>query len=147
MTIHTSHPTDMKVTRSKIIARGLTNRCPNCGGRTLFREGTLFEVNKNCPRCGLFFNRGNDEGFFLGSLSLNYGVTTVCFLVPLALLAFYEVISARVAIVLALIGAFGVPALLYRSSRSWWLMNYYFFLPHHLPANGGVERAGEDTNR
>ncbi len=137
----------MKVTRGQIIARGLTNRCPNCGSRTLFREGTLFEVNKTCPRCGLIINRGNDEGFYLGSLSLNYGVTLVCFLLPVALLAFYDAISARVAIALALVGAVVVPALLYRPSRSWWLMNYYFFLPHHLPANGGVERAGEDANR
>jgi len=25
-------------------------------------------------------------------------------------------------------------------------MNYYFFLPHHLPANGGTGRAGGDAN-
>jgi hypothetical protein len=34
----------------------------------------------------------------------------------------------------------------YRSSRSWWLMNYYFFLPQHLPANGGKGRGGDDDN-
>jgi hypothetical protein len=36
--------------------------------------------------------------------------------------------------------------LFYRSSRSWWLMNYYLLFPHHLPANGGKGRAGEDDN-
>ncbi|HVS52381.1 MAG TPA: DUF983 domain-containing protein [Opitutaceae bacterium] len=136
----------MKVTRGQIIARGLTNRCPNCGSRTLFKPGTLFQLNKACPACGFRFERDNDEGFFLGSMSLNYGVTLVCFLLPVLLLWYYKVIGGTTAAVLAVFGAFGFPALFYRSSRSWWLMNYYFFLPHHLPANGGKGRGGEDEN-
>lgn len=136
----------MKVTRVQIIARGLTNRCPNCGGRTLFKAGTFFQVNKECPACGFKIERGNDEGFFLGSMSLNYGVTLVCFLLPVMLLAYHKVIGTTPAVVLAAIGALAFPALFYRSSRSWWLMNYYLFLPQHLPANGGTGRAGEDDN-
>ena len=104
-------------------------------------------VNPDCPSCGFKIERSNDEGFFLGSMSLNYGVTLVCFLLPVAILAFRGVIGATTAIVLAVSGAIVFPALFYRSSRSWWLMNYYFFLPHHLPANGGTGRAGEDDNR
>jgi uncharacterized protein (DUF983 family) len=134
----------MNVTRGQIIARGLTNRCPNCGGRTLFQAGTYFKTNKECPRCGLKIER--DEGFFLGSMSLNYGVTLVGFLTPVMLLAYYGVMSATWASVLAVLGAFGFPILFYRSSRSWWLMNYYFFLPHHLPANRRPLAAGEDEN-
>ena len=137
----------MTVTRAQIVVRGLTNRCPNCGQRTLFKEGSLFRVNPDCPSCGFKIERSNDEGFFLGSMSLNYGVTLVCFLLPVAILAFRGVIGATTAIVLAVSGAIVFPALFYRSSRSWWLMNYYFFLPHHLPANGGTGRAGEDDNR
>ena len=38
----------------------------------------LFQLNKCCPACGLKFER--DEGFFLGSMSLNYGVTIFIFL-------------------------------------------------------------------
>lgn len=136
----------LKVTRGQIVARGLTNRCPNCGGRTLFKPGTLFEVNRACPACGLPIERDKDEGFYLGSLSLNYGVTLVCFLLPVALLAYKHVIGTTTAVVVALIGAVLFPALFYRSSRSWWLMNYYIVLPHHLPANGGAAKAGEDAN-
>jgi hypothetical protein len=80
-------------------------------------------------------------------MSLNYGVTLVCFLLPIAILAFNGVIGVTTAIVLSVMGAVVFPALFYRSSRSWWLMNYYFFLPHHLPANGGTGRSGEDDNR
>ena len=79
-------------------------------------------------------------------MSLNYGVTLICFLTPVMLLAYFKVISTTTAIVLAGVGSIAFPALFYRSSRSWWLMNYYLFLPHHLPANGGKGRAGEDDN-
>lgn len=123
----------MRVTRGQIIARGLTNRCPNCGAKKLFKDGTLFELNHACPDCGLPIER--DEGFFLGSMSLNYGVTLVFFLTPVMLLAYKKVIGLTPAMILAGIGAVVVPALFYRSSRSWWLMNYYLFLPQHLPAN------------
>ncbi len=136
----------MNVTRLQVVARGLTHRCPNCGARTLFAPGKLFQVNKSCSACGFRFERDNDEGFFLGSMSLNYGMTLVCFLTPVMLLAYYKVISTTVAIVLAGVGAILFPALFYRSSRSWWLMNYYLLFPHHLPANGGKGRAGEDDN-
>lgn len=136
----------MNVSRAQIVRRGLANCCPNCGARTLFKPGTLFQINSQCASCGFQFEKNDDEGFFLGSMSLNYGVTLVCFLLPVLLLWYFKVIGDTAAIVLAGIGAIGFPALFYRSSRSWWLMNYYFFLPHHLPANGGKGRAGEDDN-
>ena len=126
----------LRVTRPQIVARGLTNRCPNCGGRTLFQPGAWFTVNPECPDCGLKIER-DDEGFFIGAMSLNYGATLVFFLTPVALLAYNGVIGSTAAIVLGAIGALGVPVLLYRSSRSWWLMNYYIFLPRQLPANRG----------
>lgn len=131
----------MKVTRWQIVARGLTNRCPNCGGRTLFQRGSFFAVNQSCPRCGLPIER--DEGFFLGSMSLNYGVTIIGWLTPVALLWHGGALSGRVAAILAGAGAIFVPVLFYCSSRSWWLMNYYLVLPHHLPANRDMARDGE----
>jgi uncharacterized protein (DUF983 family) len=132
----------VKVSRLQIVVRGLTNRCPNCGGRTLFQEGSLFRVNPSCTRCGLSIER--DEGSFMGSMSLNYGVTLVVFLTPLAILAWLGKIGITTAIVLAGVGSIAIPALLYRPSRSWWLMNYYFFVPHHLPANQRPVAQDED---
>ena len=134
----------MKITRGQIIARGLTNRCPNCGGRTLFKAGTFFEVNKECPQCGFKIER--DDGFFIGSMSLNYGVTLVFFFGPVILLAYYQVIGVALASVLAGVGALLFPVLFYRSSRSWWLMNYYFFVPQHLPANRAASAIRRDEN-
>jgi uncharacterized protein (DUF983 family) len=134
----------MNVTQSQIIQRGLTNRCPNCGGKTLFRAGKPLELNHECPQCGLKLER--EEGFFLGAMALNYGVTCCVFLTPLALLWYYGVLSNTVAAVAAIVAALLVPLLLYRSSRSWQLMLYYFFLPQHLPANRRGHSVHYDEN-
>jgi uncharacterized protein (DUF983 family) len=134
----------MKVTQGQIIARGLTNSCPNCGGGRLFKEGTLFQLNDECPDCRLRFEK--DEGFFLGAMALNYGVTVVVFLVPVVLAWYAGWLSGRVAVGLAIGLSLVMPMLLYRSSRSWQLMLYYFFLPQHLPANRRQLEAGEDEN-
>jgi uncharacterized protein (DUF983 family) len=123
----------MHVTRNEIILRGLTQRCPNCGGRRLFLPGKPFTLALNCPDCGLKLER--DEGSFLGSVALNYGVTVTCFLTPIALAWYLGWIPDLPAEIMAVGGALLVPILLYRSARSWWLANYYVFLPHHLPAN------------
>lgn len=134
----------MRVTQQQIIQRGLTNRCPNCGGKTLFQPEKPLELNRACPQCGLKLER--EEGFFLGAMALNYGVTCLVFLTPIALLWYYGVLSSMVAAIAAIAAALLVPLLLYRSSRSWQLMLYYFFLPQHLPANRRELSGHEDEN-
>lgn len=134
----------MKVTQGQVIARGLTNCCPNCGGGHLFKDGTLFQLNDACPDCRLRFER--DEGFFLGAMALNYGVTVVVFLVPVVLAWYAGWLSGRVAVGLAIGLSLVMPMVLYRSSRSWQLMLYYFFLPQHLPANRRALDGHEDEN-
>lgn len=124
----------MKVTQGQIIARGLSNRCPNCGERTLFPAGS-FRINRCCPRCETGFDRG--EGFFLGPWVLNYTVTVFGFVVPLVVLGARQVLPLPLAIPLIAVGCLGLPLLLYRCSWSWWLMLYFFFLPQKLPANCG----------
>jgi uncharacterized protein (DUF983 family) len=134
----------MKVTHGQIITRGLSNRCPNCGGRTLFKEGTLFELNLQCKSCGLKIEK--DEGFYLGAMAINYGVTCICFLSPVAIMWYYGILGNRTATVLAIVLALGVPVILYRASRSWQLMLYYSMLPQHLPANRRQLEGMEDEN-
>jgi hypothetical protein len=79
-------------------------------------------------------------------MSINYGVTVFVFLTPVLVLWLTGVISGQVAAVAALVGAVLFPMLFYRSSRSWWLMAYYYFLPQHLPANLRELEDGEDDN-
>ena len=134
----------LTVTRGQIVARGLTHRCPNCGARGLFTPGSPFRLAEACPACGLRFER--DEGSFLGAISLNYGVTVCGFLVPVLVAYLAGWIGGMTAVVLAGAGAVLFPVLFYRSSRSWWLMNYYLVMPRHLPANQRAIAADEDEN-
>jgi hypothetical protein len=94
-------------------------------------------MNDQCPACGFALQGAGDEGFYLRATSLNFGVTLTCFLFPVLLLAYVQWISVLTAEVMAFAGSLIVPVLLYRASRSWGLMNYYFFFPDDLPFNGG----------
>ena len=95
-------------------------------------------MHTECPACDFKYEGvGGNEGFYLRSTSLNFGVTLIGYLVPVLALAYNRKISMLAAEVSAIAGAFVVPVLLYRPSRSWGLMNYYFFFPGELPANGG----------
>ena len=123
----------MNVTRGQIVARGLANRCANCGGHTLFQPGMHFRINERCADCGLKFDRG--DGFFLGPFVINYTVTVAVFIVPVLLLNLSGAIGTIPAIVAAGAGALLIPILLYRRSWSWWLMTYFYFLPKKLPNN------------
>jgi uncharacterized protein (DUF983 family) len=62
-----------------LLMRGLTKRCPWCGQGKLFRR--WFTLPERCPRCGLRFER--EEGAFLGSLAINFGVTAAVFIAVL----------------------------------------------------------------
>ena len=134
----------MQVTQGRIISRGLANRCPNCGGKTLFKPGRLFELDESCRACGLKFEK--DDGFYLGAMSLNYGITLIGALTPVAFLWYFGAIGGRTAAILAVVLALFIPVALYRSSRSWQLMLYYFFFPQHLPANRRKLEGTEDEN-
>ena len=134
----------MKVTHGQIITRGLSNCCPNCGAKSLFKAGALFELNQECPVCGLKFEK--EEGFFLGAMAINYAVTCICLLSPVAILWYYGVFGNRTATILAIVLALGAPMAMYRSSRSWQLMLYYSMLPQHLPANRRALDGLEDEN-
>lgn len=131
----------MQVRATQVIARGLTNRCPNCGHKTLFPPGSL-HIRRRCPDCGTGFDRG--EGFFLGPWVLNYGVAVFLFVAPVLLAGLYNVIPWTAALILAIAGCTLLPFLLYRSTWSWWLMIYFLFLPESLPANGGPVGAREE---
>lgn len=131
----------MKVTPTEVVHRGLTHRCPNCGGPSLFPLKSL-RVRRRCPNCGTGFDRG--DGFFLGPWVLNYAVAVFVFVVPSLVAGTVGAISWTLASALAAFGCTILPLLLYRSAWSWWLMLYFLFLPQSLPANGGPIGAAEE---
>lgn len=134
----------MPVSQRQILSRGLRNCCPNCGRKTLFQPGRLLKPNHVCPNCGMEFERG--EGFFLGGMTLNYSVAVFGAVLPLVLLGTRGVIPLRPAVALAVLCGIGLPIALYRPTRSWWLMCYFYFLPQQLPANQPDPDAEDDDN-
>jgi uncharacterized protein (DUF983 family) len=72
----------VEVSPWRALLRGLTRRCPQCGEGKLFRR--WFTLAERCPRCGWVFER--EEGAFLGSLAINYGVTGVSTIVTVAIM-------------------------------------------------------------
>ncbi len=121
----------MRISLQQIVARGLRLRCPNCGSKTLFK--TWVRPNTTCSTCQFKLLRGG--GSTLGGMIINYGITVFALLPIIPLLYSLDIISLKVAIIVAIAVALTAPALLYRLSWSLWLMCYYFFLPHELPAN------------
>lgn len=131
----------VNVTKREIIARGISHRCPNCGRHTLFAPRS-FRIRRRCPECGTGFDRG--DGFFLGPWVLNYTVAVFVFVLPALVLGVRGAIPWAVTVAIAALGCTLVPVLLYRSTWSWWLMLYFYFLPQSLPANGGAVGAAEE---
>jgi len=123
----------MNVTRGQIFQRGMTHRCPNCGQPTLFKPKKLFELNPSCSNCGCRFDA--DEGAFLGAFALNYGVSAFGFILPFIVVAYYFDVSLSWIAIWAVLASLVVPLLLYRASRSWWLMCDMLFDPTQLPGN------------
>jgi uncharacterized protein (DUF983 family) len=119
-----------------ILIRGFRNRCPNCGQRTLFQPGRYFKVAHTCRSCGLPIDRGG--GFFLGPVSINYGIVAFGIVAPLILLGVIGVLPLTLAVILGGAGAVLLPILLYRSSWSLWVAGFYLLFPH-LMSPGGRE--------
>lgn len=57
--------------------RGLTLRCPNCGGGGLFTS--WFHLRPACPTCGLKLERGEGEDYFLGAMMFNIVLAELVF--------------------------------------------------------------------
>jgi uncharacterized protein (DUF983 family) len=73
-----AHPTEASGTVA--LVRGLRKRCPRCGERRIF-EG-WFSLRTLCPRCSLRFEE--EEGGFLGAMTINYAVAFGVWIVVLA---------------------------------------------------------------
>jgi len=140
-TIFPDWTSPFKVTRAQIFRRGLTHRCPNCGEKTLFEKNHYFRTERACAHCGMRWDK--DEAAFLGSVTLNYSVTVFGLTLPWIVSASFAGLSTNWVIGVACAIALFVPFLLYRPSKSWWLMTYYLILPRHLPANWVETSSGD----
>jgi len=65
----------MHPSRGLMLWRGLTRRCPRCGGGKLFQR--WFRMVPDCPHCGLHFER--EPGYWVGAVAINTMVIGMVF--------------------------------------------------------------------
>lgn len=85
-----------------------------------------------CEACGMVLRR--KEGFFLGAIVWNYGLTAFGVL-PLLLFCFAQGwVSGLTAVKVAAATALLVPPFIHAFAWRLWLGTYYGFLPEQLPS-------------
>jgi uncharacterized protein (DUF983 family) len=108
-------PDEARVTFGRALGRALRLRCPGCGQTPMFRG--IFSMHPSCSSCGLNFQR--EQGYYVGAMYLNYGVTAAIELTAGLLLV--DRVPLRV-LSWPLAGfAILFPLLFFRHSRSLWL--------------------------
>jgi hypothetical protein len=126
--------------RTDIFWKSACGRCPDCGApirgaadRT-GRLARLWDTPTHCAGCGMTLRR--KEGFFLGAIVWNYGLTAFGVL-PLVL-ATYRLgwLDGAWAVRLAVGAIFVVPPLIHAFAWRLWVGTYYAFLPDQLPSGG-----------
>lgn len=119
----------MAHSRSEIIARGLTGRCPRCGAFGLFRH--WFRLNKACSGCGLELEK-EESGFYFGTTSIGYVMAIIVVLIPVCVLVVLDVLSVWLGVGLAIGGSVLLVVAVYPILLSWVLMSYYVIFPERL---------------
>ena len=102
---------------SLLVGRALRLTCPRCGEAPMFTG--LFRMHENCPACHLKFER--EPGYFLGSIYLNYGITTLVSTATWLVLRFgYGFPSRNILLGLAIFCVVW-PTFFFRYARALWL--------------------------
>lgn len=125
-------PWDLQLGRAaQIWRRALRLRCPRCGQTALFPPHppwpNWFRMERRCAFCGFTFERA--QGYFVGAIYINYGVTAVI------VLGGYFILWARTALSTSAQFAIWIPVILifplwfFRYSRSFWLALEYSVNP------------------
>jgi len=109
--------------RWRYAGAGVCLRCPRCGARTVFR--TWFTMHEWCAVCGLRFER--EQGYFLGVMYINYGVTVVLALLGSFALEYWTQPSLTQQLVVWIVFCTVFPVLFFRYSRGVWLGFDYIF--------------------
>ena len=126
--------------RADIFWKSACGRCPDCGAPIRAaddktgRFARLWDTPTHCAGCGMTLRR--KEGFFLGAIVWNYGLTAFGVL-PLVLAANrLGWIDGAWAVRLAVAAIFVVPPLIHAFAWRLWVGTYYGFLPDQLPSGG-----------
>ena len=101
----------------ELLWRALRLRCALCGKGKLFSN--WFRMHQECPSCAAKFER--EPGFFLGSVYINYGLTSLIVAIAYPILLFQRVASNNVLLICSMAFILLFPVWFFRYSRSIWL--------------------------
>ncbi len=122
----------------RLLVWGLCLRCPRCGARSLFR--TWFTMHERCAVCQLRFER--EQGYFLGAMYINYGVTVVLALIGSFALEWWTHPSLAQQLLLWIGFCALFPVLFFRYSRGLWLAFDHIFDPVEEQGSGDEDDKG-----
>lgn len=109
----------------RLLRGGLCLHCPRCGARSLFRN--WWTMHEQCAACQLRFER--EQGYFLGAMYINYGVTVVLTLLGSFALEWWQEVSLTQQLVLWITFGTLFPLVFFRHARGLWLGLDYCFDP------------------
>ncbi len=120
-------PTSMPAP-SERIARALTLRCPDCGGRGLFRH--WLRLMPRCPQCGLKLDRGTPD-HFVGAYLVNLILAELLFAAILGtwLVAVWPAVPWGAVEKVAAAAMIASPLVTYPFTRTVWLAADLIFDP------------------
>jgi len=110
---------------ASVVRRALALRCPRCGGTQLFSG--WFTMRPECALCGLRFERA--QGYWVGAIYVNYGVTTTMAIGGYFLLWAYTGLSTAGQLAVWIPFLLVFPLWFFRYSRSFWLALEFFLNP------------------
>jgi uncharacterized protein (DUF983 family) len=114
--------------RGLLLWRGLTRRCPRCGGGKLFKH--WFRMVPDCPHCGLHFER--EPGYWVGAVAINTMVIGMLFAIVMVTVSAATIPDIPwVALLMAEIPLMAIgPAAFYPFSKTLWVAVDRAFLAH-----------------
>ena len=133
----------------KLMWRAIRLRCPNCGSRGVLKS--WFTLNTQCRSCGIRFERGESQDYFLGGMMFNIILAEFIFAVGFVttlVVMWPDVPWDNLEYILAAC-AIAAPIILYPFSRVIWLAFDLLLRPvtpeemqwHRESGNGGESGA------
>lgn len=116
--------------RETFLKRGARGHCPRCDSPDIF--SSRFRLRSACPSCKLPLE--SEDGWSLGAVPINYTLTCLFWVLPVALLFVAGILPLKVALVLGGGGTLVIPILTYRRTKAMWVGVYYAVLPHETNA-------------
>ena len=111
-----------------LLFRGLTRRCPICGGRKIFSG--WYTIKDACPTCGYRFER--ESGYWVGAIIVNTAFTFALFALVFAVAIFATIPDVEWVPLLIVAATTNVvfPILFYPFSKTLWMALDIYFHPY-----------------